>query len=65
MQDGLNGFVVPERDSAALAKAIGRVLGDVGLREQMSKNARSTIVEWDNERMVKGFRQAIAYVSAR
>ncbi|MBC8512604.1 MAG: glycosyltransferase family 4 protein [Dehalococcoidia bacterium] len=64
VQDGINGFVVPERDSAALASAIGRVLDDAGLRERMSKNTRSTIVEWDNERMVKGFREAIAYVSA-
>jgi glycosyltransferase involved in cell wall biosynthesis len=65
VQDGINGFVVPERDSAALAKAIGRMLDDVGLRERMSENARSAIVEWDNERMVKGFREAIAYVRAR
>lgn len=64
VQDGVNGFVVPERDSVALAKATGRVLGDIALREQMSKNARSTIVEWDNERMVKGFGEAIAFVSA-
>lgn len=61
VQDGVNGFVVPERDSQALAQAIGRVLRDAELRERMSQNARQLIAGWDNERMVKGFRQAIDY----
>jgi glycosyltransferase involved in cell wall biosynthesis len=61
VRDGVNGFVVPERDSQALAQAIGRVLRDAELRERMSQNARQLIAGWDNERMVKGFRQAIDY----
>ncbi len=61
VQSGVNGFVVPERDSAALAQAIERILTDDKLRAEMSQNARRIIAEWDNERMVKGFRQAIDY----
>lgn len=62
VQDGVNGFVVPERDSTALARALQRILDDVDLRERMSRNARQIIADWDNERMVLGFRQAIEYV---
>ncbi|HXH09770.1 MAG TPA: glycosyltransferase family 4 protein [Alphaproteobacteria bacterium] len=62
VQSGVNGFVVPERDSAALAQAIHRILTNVKLREQLSQNARRIIAEWDNERMVQGFRRAIESV---
>lgn len=61
VQSGVNGFVVPERDSAALAEAMERILTDAELRSEMSQNARRTVAEWDNERMVKGFLQAIEY----
>lgn len=61
VQSGVNGFVVPERDTAALAEAMKRILTDTELRAQMSQNARRIIAEWDNDRMVKGFLQAIDY----
>jgi len=61
VQSGTNGFVVPERDSAALAQAIKRVLTDGKLREEMSQNARRIITGWNNELMVAGFHQAIEY----
>jgi glycosyltransferase involved in cell wall biosynthesis len=61
VQNGVNGFVVPERDSKALAEAIGRILNDDELRATMSRNAKRIIAGWDNERMVQGFQQAIAY----
>lgn len=63
VQDGVTGLVVPERNSAALAQALNRILDDPALRERLSTNARTTIAGWDNERMVLGFRQAIAYVT--
>jgi glycosyltransferase involved in cell wall biosynthesis len=59
VQDGVNGFIVPERDSAALAQALDRMLDNPGLREQLGENARQAVSEWDNERMVLGFRKAI------
>ena len=61
VQSGVNGFIVPERDPIALAEAIGRILNDDGLRQEMSRNARRIVASWDNERMVQGFQQAIAY----
>lgn len=65
VQEGVNGFIVPERDSAALARALQRILDDASLRERMSWNARQIIADWDNERMVMGFRQAIEYVTTK
>ncbi len=62
IEDGVSGFVVPERDSASLARALQRMLDDADLRERMSRNAREAIGAWDNERMVLGFRQAVEYV---
>ncbi|MBC7227790.1 MAG: glycosyltransferase family 4 protein [Thermoflexales bacterium] len=62
VQDGVNGFVVPERNSAVLTRALQRILDDADLRERLSQNARKIIAGWDNERMVLGFRQAIEYV---
>lgn len=52
----------PERDSVALAQALQRILDNPDLREQMSRNTRQIIADWDNERMIWGFRQAVAYV---
>jgi len=61
VQDGANGFVVHERDSVALSQAIERILSDRELRHRMSQNARRIVAEWDNERMVEGFRQAVEF----
>ncbi len=63
VQDGYNGFVVPERDSKALANRIQMLLADADLRQRLSANALKTIAAWDNEQMVRGFRQAINYVT--
>jgi len=65
VQDGINGFVVPERDSVALAQALQRILDNPDLRGRFSRNASENIANWDNERMVLGFRQAIEYVARR
>jgi len=63
VQNGVSGFVVPERSNAALAQALQRILDNPDLRERLGQNARQTIASWDNERMVMGFRQAIEYVT--
>jgi glycosyltransferase involved in cell wall biosynthesis len=65
VQDGTNGFIVPERDSPALAQALQRILDDSTLRGHLSRNAQQMISEWDNERMVMGFQQALEYVTKR
>jgi len=63
VQDGVNGFVVPERDSAALARALREILDNHEFRMRLSRNARRCIAEWDNEGMVRGFRQAMEFVA--
>jgi glycosyltransferase involved in cell wall biosynthesis len=62
IQDGVNGFVLAERNSDTLAESLSRILTDPELRDRMSHNARKTIADWSNERMVAGFREAIAFV---
>jgi glycosyltransferase involved in cell wall biosynthesis len=63
VEDGVTGLVVPERDSAALAAALRRVLADGALRDAMGRRARETVAGWDDERMVGGFRQALDHVT--
>ncbi len=63
VEDGINGFIVPERNSQALANAMQKILDDPDLREKMSQNARQKISSWDNEHMVEGFIKAIEYVT--
>jgi glycosyltransferase involved in cell wall biosynthesis len=41
VKDGYNGLLVPVKDPKATAEAISRLLGDAGLRHQMSKNSRA------------------------
>jgi len=64
VQDGINGFVVPERDSSAIADALGKIIENPDLRDEMSRQARRIIAGWDNENMVLGFRRAIEFVTA-
>jgi glycosyltransferase involved in cell wall biosynthesis len=61
VRNGVDGLVVPERDSVALANAIQIILDSPKLRDEMSRGARRAISEWDNEGMVRGFKQAVEY----
>ena len=63
IQDGVNGFIVPERNPEGLAAAIQRLLDDPCLRQRMSAESRAIVSKWDNELMVLGFRQALDYVT--
>ena len=65
VQDGVNGFVVPERNSMVLADRILKVLDDPALHKRLSAGARAAIATWDNEAMVAGFRAAIESVTNR
>ncbi len=40
VEDGVNGFLVPVRDSVALADRIALLLGDEALRKRMGRNGR-------------------------
>jgi glycosyltransferase involved in cell wall biosynthesis len=65
VRDGINGFVVPGRDSAALALAIQKLLDSRELHDSMSRQARRIIAGWNNEQMVRGFQQAVDYAVHR
>lgn len=40
VRDGVNGLLVPVRDSAALAAALGKLIGDPALRRRMGEQSR-------------------------
>lgn len=65
IEDGINGFIVPEKDSEALAYSLNKVLSDEQLRLYLSRNARKKIREWDNISMVNGFLDAVNYVFSK
>jgi glycosyltransferase involved in cell wall biosynthesis len=50
VRHGIDGWVVPERDSVALAEAIERIIGDRHLRATMSLAARERAREYTVER---------------
>ncbi|WP_456432134.1 glycosyltransferase family 4 protein [Nitratifractor sp.] len=45
VEDGRNGLLVPPRDAAALADAIGRLLDDSALRQRMGEASRELAVK--------------------
>jgi glycosyltransferase involved in cell wall biosynthesis len=45
IQNGKNGLVIPVNDSALLAEAVLKLLGNDELCDKISKNARKTIEE--------------------
>jgi glycosyltransferase involved in cell wall biosynthesis/2-polyprenyl-3-methyl-5-hydroxy-6-metoxy-1,4-benzoquinol methylase len=63
IQNGVNGFVVPEGDSTNLALAIRNVLENSALQEKLSAGARETVVNWTHARMADGFTEAFEFVS--
>jgi glycosyltransferase involved in cell wall biosynthesis len=65
VKDGVNGLIVPERDSALLKQALNSILDDEQMRTRLSRMARQIIDTWDNEHMISGFRQAIEFVGKR
>jgi glycosyltransferase involved in cell wall biosynthesis len=61
VKDGVNGFVVPHSDIAALCHALDEILRDEDKRLQMAKASRTIIEGWSADKAVDGFRQAIEY----
>jgi glycosyltransferase involved in cell wall biosynthesis len=61
VKDGVNGFVVLEKDSKALAEVIDKILNDNSLRERLSKKAKEEIKLWTYERQAKGFLDAVRF----
>lgn len=56
VEDGVNGFLVPVRDSAALADRIALLLGDEALRMRMGRNGREKAIrEFDVQHVVRQY----------
>jgi len=53
VDDGLSGFLVPVRDSVALAEALERLSLDASLRQRMGRAARAkAVAEFDQRRVI-------------
>jgi glycosyltransferase involved in cell wall biosynthesis len=59
VEDGVTGFLVPERDVEALARRLGDLLRDPALRRRMSEAARAKMLaEYDNRARVAALEDA-------
>ncbi|MBR1678256.1 MAG: glycosyltransferase family 4 protein, partial [Bacteroidales bacterium] len=52
IREGENGLIVPEGDILALAEAMGRLMADTALREQMSEAARDVTRTYSEENVM-------------
>jgi glycosyltransferase involved in cell wall biosynthesis len=64
VRDGRNGIVVPERDPAALAAALGTLARDRALRERLGAAAREDVADFSETAWVSGMRSALTAVGA-
>lgn len=62
--DGRNGCVVPERDPAALAAAIRRLVEDRELALALGRQAREDAERFDYDRMASAFADAVEHAIA-
>lgn len=53
IEDGTNGFLVPEGDTAALAARVVELIEDAALRRRFVEAGRHGLEEWDREEMVR------------
>ncbi len=59
VQDGRNGYIVPERNATVLADRIERVLADQSVQAELGDAAATDIMQYDYDKMVDGFVTAI------
>jgi glycosyltransferase involved in cell wall biosynthesis len=63
VQDGRNGFVVPEGDPDALAAAMRRLVEDPGLARRMGEQAREDVRAYTHARMAEAFLAAVDHAA--
>ncbi len=64
VENGKNGFIVPEKDSISLKKAIEGILSNKKLRDRMSKESKKKIKEkYNYETMAAGLIKAVEEIS--
>lgn len=64
VEDGENGFVVPERNPDALSTALRRLVADGELAARMGDRARRDVERFDYDRMADGFLGAVEHAIA-
>ncbi len=66
IENGVNGFVVPERDSEALFEALHKILEDPELEKKMGQTSKKLIEEkFTYQNMIDGFNQALDYLKLK
>ncbi len=63
VKDGVNGFVIPERDSAALKYSLEQLLENTSLRKKMSRMSKKIIKGWTIQKKLEGFKKAIDFIT--
>ena len=63
VEDGKTGYIVPEKNSGALARAILRILKDDDLHKNMQDASFQKIQSWDYDYQAQGFIDAINYAT--
>ncbi len=61
VENGVNGFIVPPKDSETLYMAIKKVISSESLLRNMGENSLEIIKNFTYERMASGFHKAIVY----
>ena len=63
IQNGRNGFVVPEKNPEAICVALRNILDDSSKQQEMGERSLSIInKDFNYENMTRGFEQAINYI---
>jgi glycosyltransferase involved in cell wall biosynthesis len=60
LTDGVEGYLFPVGDVAALAQCLRKLFATPGTAKQMGESARARIENWSFEEDVRGLRQALA-----
>ena len=63
VRDGVNGYIVPERNADAIADRLLSILADDGRKRSMAAESREIIASYDYDAMVDGFDRAIESVT--
>ncbi len=64
VENGQNGYIVPEKNSVLLKEAIDKLLKNEELCSRMGQNSIRKIAGWTLQETIKGFGRAINFVTA-
>ena len=64
VQEGRNGFLVPAKDTEAMAAAVVRLLKDEPLRQTMGEQALRSVDDFSVEKMLKDYSNLYENIAA-